>query len=76
MKNTHKITIAGVDLTLNSENSEEYVQKLALELTRKINSIALSSSGVTKLQAAVVCALDLLDENYRLKLLIEYGKKK
>ncbi|PWL98940.1 MAG: hypothetical protein DBY04_02810 [Clostridiales bacterium] len=76
MKNTHKITIAGVDLTLNSENSEEYVQKLALELTRKINSIALSSSGVTKLQAAVVCALDLLDENYRLKLLIEDGKKK
>ena len=76
MKNTHKITIASVDLTLNSENSEEYVQKLALELTRKINSIALSSSGVTKLQAAVVCALDLLDENYRLKLLIEDGKKK
>ena len=76
MKNPHKITIAGVDLTLNSENSEEYVQKLAVELTRRINSIALSSSGVTKLQAAVVCALDLLDENYRLKLLIEDEKKK
>ena len=30
MKNKHNITIAGVDLTLNSENSEEYVQKLAL----------------------------------------------
>ena len=76
MKNKHNITIAGVDLTLNSENSEEYVQKLALELTRRINSIALSTSGVTKLQAAVVCALDLLDENYRLKLLIEEEKKK
>ena len=76
MKNKHNITIAGVDLTLNSETSEEYVQKLALELTRRINSIALSTSGVTKLQAAVVCALDLLDENYRLKLLIEDEKKK
>lgn len=76
MKNKHNITIAGVDLILNSENSEEYVQKLALELTRRINSIALSTSGVTKLQAAVVCALDLLDENYRLKLLIEDEKKK
>jgi len=76
MKNKHNITIAGVDLALNSENSEEYVQKLALELTRRINSIALSTSGVTKLQAAVVCALDLLDENYRLKLLIEDEKKK
>ena len=39
MKNKHYLTIAGVDLTLNSENSEEYVQKLALELTRRINSI-------------------------------------
>ena len=76
MKNKHNITIAGVDLTLNSENSEEYVQKLALELTRRINSIALSTSGVTKLQAAVVGALDLLDENYRLKRLIEDEKKK
>lgn len=76
MKNTHKLTIAGVDLVLNSENSEDYVQKLALELTRRINGIALSSSGVTKLQASVVCALELLDENYRLKLLLEDEQKK
>lgn len=76
MKNRHDLTIAGVDLTLNSDNNEDYVQKLAVELTRRINGIALSSSGVTKLQAAIVCALDLLDENYRLKLLIEDEKKK
>lgn len=74
MKNTHKLTIAGVDLVLNSDNNEDYVQKLALELTRRINGIALSSSGVTKMQAAVVCALELLDENCRLKLLLEDEK--
>jgi len=62
MKNTHKLTIACVDLVLNSE------------LTRRINGIALSSSGVTKMQAAVVCALELLDENCRLKLLLEDEK--
>ncbi len=71
MKTTHKLTVSGVDLTLLSENSEDYVQKLAVELTRRINSIELSSSGVKKLDAAIVCALDLLDENYRLKLLTQ-----
>ena len=76
MKNTHKITIAGVDLTLTSDNNEDYVQKLAIELTRRINSLTLSSAGVTKMQAAIVCALDLLDENCRLKLLLEDGEKK
>ena len=75
MKNTHKINIAGVEMMLNSENGEEYVQKLAAELTRRISTIALSAAGVSKLQAAVVCALDLLDENVRLKMEIADMKK-
>ena len=45
MKNTHKINIAGVEMMLNSENGEEYVQKLAAELTRRISTIALSAAG-------------------------------
>ena len=75
MKNTHKINIAGVEMMLNSENGEEYVQKLAAELTRRISTISLSAAGVSKLQAAVVCALDLLDENVRLKMEIADLKK-
>lgn len=71
MKNKHSLTISGVELTLTSENNDQYVDALAGELTRRINTIAVSGVGVTKLQAAIVCALDLLDENYRLKMLMD-----
>lgn len=70
-KNVHKIMISGVGLDLSSGNDTEYVEKLADELTRRINKLEFSQLGVSKLEAALVCALDLLDENYRLKLHIE-----
>ncbi|MCQ2771452.1 MAG: cell division protein ZapA [Clostridia bacterium] len=70
-KNMHEISIAGIGLSLSSDNSVEYVDKLAEDLTNKINKIEYSNLGVSKLQAALVCALELLDETYRLKLEIE-----
>ncbi len=75
MKNQHTLHISGVDLTLTSEHEEEYVQMIASELSRRINNLALSQLGVTKLEAAIVCALDLLDENCRLKLELDKIKK-
>ena len=66
MKISHKINVAGVEMMLNSENSEEYVKSLAAELSRRVHTLSLSAAGVSKLQAAIVCALDLLDENVRL----------
>lgn len=74
MKKSHNITIAGVELLMNSDDTEDYVQDLAGELTRRINT-AVAGYGVTKLQAAVACALELLDENCRLKTLLENVKQ-
>lgn len=73
MKFTHKLTIAGEELTLSSEDKPDYVDKLASELSRRINTTMLSGAGVTKLDAAIVCALDLLDENHKLKSLSDSG---
>jgi len=70
-KNVHNITVSGVELTLSSDNVTEYVEKLAQDLTKRINKLEFSNLGVSKLSAAIVCALDLLDENYRLRLQIE-----
>lgn len=70
-KNVHNIMVSGVDLTLSSPNANEYVEKLAQDLTKRINKLEFSNLGVSKLSAAIVCALDLLDENYRLRLEIE-----
>ena len=70
-KNVHTITVAGEKLTLTSTNRSDYVEKLAEDLSARIENLTHSSISVSKLSAAIVCALDLLDENYRLKLLIE-----
>lgn len=70
-KNVHTITVAGEKLTLTSTNRNDYVDKLAEDLTERINALTHSSISASKLSATIVCALDLLDENYRLKLQIE-----
>ena len=75
MKNNHKLNIAGVELPLSSDHDEKYVQALASELSRRIGNMPLSQAGVSKLEAAIVCALDLLDENCRLQLEIQNMKK-
>ena len=76
MKRLYTLDIAGEELKLRSEDDPRYVQHLAHELSKKIIYYALSGAGVSKLQAAIVCALDLLDENYRLKSLMEDAPKK
>ncbi len=75
MKHNHKLHIAGVELPLTSDHEPEYVQALAGEISKRINTLAVSKAGVNKLEAAIVCALDLLDENCRLKMEIEELKK-
>ena len=74
MKYKHEITVAGEKLMLCSEDKPEYVEKLAAELSRMIGTTMLSGAEVTKLDAAIVCALDLLNENKRLKAIIEDNK--
>lgn len=75
MRHNHDLNIAGVQLPLSSDNDERYVQILAAELTRRIGNMTSAQTGITKLEAALVCALDLLDENCRLKLELEDVKK-
>ena len=70
MKHNHNLNIAGVQLPLSSDNDERYVQILASELSRRITNMTAQTS-ITKLEAALVCALDLLDENCHLKLELE-----
>lgn len=75
MKHHHDINIAGVRLPLSSENDERYVQMLASELTHRIETMTGAQCGISRLEAAMVCALDILDENCRLKLELERMKK-
>ncbi len=75
MKHQHNLNIAGVELPLTSEHDERYVQALAAELSRRIIRLSSGHTSVGKMEAALVCALDLLDENCRMKLELEDMKK-
>jgi cell division protein ZapA (FtsZ GTPase activity inhibitor) len=75
MKQNHRVVIAGVELPLSSDNDERYVQMLAAELSKRINTMTVSAKGISKLEAAIVCALDLLDENCRLRLALSEAEK-
>ncbi len=75
MKNVHHVEIAGTELSLVSEETNAYVEKLSSELNRRINTTRLSGSNVSVTKAAIVVALDLLDENQKLRALIENEKK-
>ena len=71
MKYSHNVIIAGESLYLCSEDAPDYVEKLATELTRRINTTMLSGADVSTTAAATACALDLLDENVKLKSILK-----
>ena len=60
------LDIAGNRIVVVTDQNEEYVRKLAAFITQRVNSIC--SSGAAKTDAALLLALDLLDENFKLKM--------
>lgn len=62
MKNVVKVQLAGRAYTLNSDESADYTIRLARELNRRIDIIMNASPGLSSLDAALLCALDCLDE--------------
>jgi cell division protein ZapA (FtsZ GTPase activity inhibitor) len=69
------LNIAGNKISLVTDESPEYVEKLAALVSQRVNTLSLSGSGITKMDAALVYALDLLDENFKLKIALAEAKK-
>lgn len=67
MKQKYTVTIAGTELTVISENSEEYVKELAKKLDKEIEATIVGNNKCTKLEAAIVCALDHYDKQLKLE---------
>ncbi len=61
-KQIHHVRIAGIDLPLASEESKEYVQSLASQLDHTLEDISRGGRGCSKIEAAILCCLDLWDE--------------
>ena len=60
------LDIAGNRIAVVTDQNEEYVRKLASFITQRVNAIC--ASGTAKTDAALLLSLDLLDENFKLKM--------
>ncbi len=75
IKRKVSLNIAGNKISLVTDESPEYVEKLGALVSQRVNTLALSGSGISKMDAALVYALDLLDENLKLKMALAEAKK-
>lgn len=69
------LNMVGNQISLVTDENPEYVQKLAAVVSQRVHTLSLSGSGISKMDAALVYALDLLDENLKLKMALEEMKK-
>lgn len=69
-KKTVEVTIAGETIKLKTTEDEmAYVEELSKQLDIMINDKLVK--GTNKLKATIMIALDLMNENRKMKLLIE-----
>ena len=61
-KKRYSVTVAGVTLSLITEESREFLSGIADSLTEQIGAIMNHSFCVSKIDAAILCALDALGE--------------
>ena len=58
MKQKYTITIADMELSVVSDAPSEEVEKVVGILDRRVRSILLKSQNCSKIEAALLCALD------------------
>lgn len=66
--NKHTVFVAGKRFILLSDDKEEYVKKLAEEVSDTINKITSENPALDRRSAALLCALDYADDMEKEKL--------
>jgi Cell division protein ZapA. len=62
MKEKYNVVISGTQLGIVTEETEEYITGLADQVDERVKAMIMSSKKCNKLEAALFCALDYLDE--------------
>ncbi len=71
MKQKYTITIADMELSVISEAPSEDVEKVVGILDRRIRSILIKSQTCSKIEATLLCALDLCGDKLQMKEALE-----
>jgi cell division protein ZapA len=64
-KNKVTVTIAGREYTIVSNEAEEYLQRLAEHLDKKVTELAYSNNQITLQMATVLAAVNVTDEYFK-----------
>jgi len=75
MKEKYIVKIAGAELKILSDESEDYLNSLVRILDRRIGDMVMTNKRCTRLEAAVLCALDYLDDKIKAAAEIESLKQ-
>lgn len=62
MANNIRLKIGGIEYSISSEDDEAYIRRIAGELERKMNTVQARSPFLSTTMAAVMTALEALDE--------------
>ncbi len=62
MKNVVKVQLAGRSYNLTSTETADYTIRLSRELNKRLDMIMSQSESLSSLDAALLCAMDCLDE--------------
>jgi cell division protein ZapA len=62
MKNVVKVQLAGRSYNLTSTETADYTIRLSRELNKRLDMIMSASESLSSLDAALLCAMDCLDE--------------
>lgn len=65
VKNKVVVRISGKDYTLVGTESDEYIQKVALYIDKKMNEILRTNSKLSTSMAAVLTALNVADDFFK-----------
>lgn len=61
-RNRVRLNILGADYLISTEENEEYVRSIGMEVEKRINSTVEDNSRISAMMAAVLIALDYCDE--------------
>ncbi len=67
MANQVNVKIFGQEFTIKGEDSPEYVEELAEFVDKKMREVASASSVITSHKVAILTAINIADELFRLQ---------
>ncbi len=67
MANQVNVKIFGQDFTIKGEDPPEYVESLAEFVDKKMREVASASSVITSHKVAILTAINIADELFRLR---------